>query len=141
MFSAANTSIPVQRLLGLPHHPVCVSTDGEECEPFMKDYFFLLLACFHLLVFLTILHMIKITALTLKPIKPKQTSLEYRVCGSQLMKLMERAVVAGGCVTSLSWVDADKKMGGKKATLELISFSGAQQEPAVNGEEMRSASS
>lgn len=39
MFSAANTSIPVQRLLGL-HHPVCVSTDGEECEPFMMDYFF-----------------------------------------------------------------------------------------------------
>lgn len=57
------------------------------------------------------------------------------------MKLMERAVAAGGCVTSLPWVDGDKKMGEKKATLELISFSGAQQEPAVNAEEMRSASS
>lgn len=68
--------------------------------------------------------MIKITALTLKPIKPKQTSLEYRVCGSQLMKLMERAVAAGGCVvgccvTSLSWVDGDKKKSNWFLSQEL----------------------
>lgn len=96
MFSAANTSIPVQQG-DHSHHPECVSTDA----------------------------MVKNASL-------------WVYASVQLMKLWTEQSrwchisVLGGC---------RQEKGRKKATWELISFSGAQREPVVSAEEMRSASS
>lgn len=101
-------------------------------------------ACFQLLFFLTVPHIIEIAAIpgmAAPAIKPKQKSCHWNIvsadCGLQLMKLMETAVVWLDAVSHLrpGWTEAGRWDKGK---IWLVSFSGAQYEPAVNREEMRS---